>query len=236
MILNSESVWILNYLVSKPSPTDLTFIVHTKLMKSLRPSGTMLIALSNPGEPKCLGYSGEQRIGNLLDRRKELIWNHIEGIGKDAGAINLFSGAKELDSLDNSRSVLFAPICYAGAMVGGLVFDAANKDLGLLKADSIIKSTCALISPYLMVYQLERQILEIDSEKNAKPPKLSDRQILVLENLHRGLKKNQIALKLGYSYSTIHHETLMIYRTLGVRGKQDAIDRAMELGLVGSTA
>ena len=52
---------------------------------------------------------------------------------------------------------------------------------------------------------------------------LSDRQSEVLAFISQGLTNPQIARKLNLSESTIRHETIKIYRVLGVRNRAEAL-------------
>jgi DNA-binding NarL/FixJ family response regulator len=41
-----------------------------------------------------------------------------------------------------------------------------------------------------------------------------------------------IASQLGYSRSTIHQDKILTYRLLGVHNNRDAIEKAIQLGLI----
>ena len=52
---------------------------------------------------------------------------------------------------------------------------------------------------------------------------LTNRQQVVIELMSDGMTNNQIAIKLGYSLSTIRQETIKIYELLGVAGRKVAV-------------
>lgn len=63
---------------------------------------------------------------------------------------------------------------------------------------------------------------------------LSERQLEILRLMSAGKTNAAIARELGYSESTVRQETMVIYRALGVDGREGAAARAAEWGLLGS--
>ena len=61
---------------------------------------------------------------------------------------------------------------------------------------------------------------------------LTVRQHEVLGLMVAGLANREIAARLGISTKTAMHHTTAIYRTLGVRGRSEAIALALRTGLV----
>ena len=64
--------------------------------------------------------------------------------------------------------------------------------------------------------------------------RLTDRQLQVLELLARGYVNGQIAHRIGFSESTVRHETMAIYRWFGVSGRREAVAAARERGVLPS--
>jgi DNA-binding NarL/FixJ family response regulator len=54
------------------------------------------------------------------------------------------------------------------------------------------------------------------------------RQKQILDGMIEGKTNYQLASELGYSVSTIRHETMRIYRILGVSDRKDAAQLAMK--------
>lgn len=69
-----------------------------------------------------------------------------------------------------------------------------------------------------------------------KPAQLSERQLRILELMAAGLTNTQIALRVGYSESTVRQETMAIYRYFGVSGRHDAVRVATMRGMLASEA
>jgi DNA-binding CsgD family transcriptional regulator len=60
---------------------------------------------------------------------------------------------------------------------------------------------------------------------------LSERETTVLQLLATGASYQQIAMRIGFSVSTVRNEAVSTYRKLGVRGRSEAAARAVSLGL-----
>ena len=64
------------------------------------------------------------------------------------------------------------------------------------------------------------------------PGQLSDRQIAILRLIADGRTNKAIGARLGYSESTVRHETMRIFRMLGVSSRSQAVTEAMARGLI----
>jgi DNA-binding NarL/FixJ family response regulator len=67
--------------------------------------------------------------------------------------------------------------------------------------------------------------------RNGKPD-LTERQRVVLAGIVMKKTNNAIANELGYSVSTIRHETMRIFEILGVSNRVEAASYATTLGLI----
>ena len=73
--------------------------------------------------------------------------------------------------------------------------------------------------------------LPIDS-RDAGNAQLSQRQILILQSMVEGKTNHELATELGFSVSTIRHETMRIYQALAVSDRKEAAKKALMLSLV----
>ena len=73
--------------------------------------------------------------------------------------------------------------------------------------------------------------LPIDS-RDAGNAQLSQRQILILRGMVEGKTNHELATELGFSVSTIRHETMRIYQALAVSDRKEAAKKALMLSLV----
>jgi DNA-binding CsgD family transcriptional regulator len=64
------------------------------------------------------------------------------------------------------------------------------------------------------------------------PEQLTTRQIQIIQLIGAGLTNGQIGKDLALSESTIRQETIKIYKSLGVSGRDEAVKSAKKMGLV----
>ena len=73
--------------------------------------------------------------------------------------------------------------------------------------------------------------LPIDGRDSANT-QLSQRRILILRGMVEGKTNHELATELGFSVSTVRHETMRIYQALGVSDRKEAAKKALMLSLV----
>ena len=68
--------------------------------------------------------------------------------------------------------------------------------------------------------------------RDAGAGQLSQRQILILRGMVEGKTNHELATELGFSVSTIRHETMRIYQALAVSDRKEAAKKAIMLSLI----
>ena len=68
--------------------------------------------------------------------------------------------------------------------------------------------------------------------RDSSNAQLSQRQILILRGMVEGKTNHELATDLGFSVSTIRHETMRIYQGLAVSDRKEAAKKALTLSLV----
>ena len=61
---------------------------------------------------------------------------------------------------------------------------------------------------------------------------LSQRQIMILRGMVEGKTNHELATELGFSVSTVRHETMRIFQALAVSDRKEAAKKALMLSLV----
>jgi DNA-binding CsgD family transcriptional regulator len=81
----------------------------------------------------------------------------------------------------------------------------------------------------LMTFYLSSKLILIPLAKNLTTPaaaeqisKLTARQLLILTGMVEGKTNHELSIDLGFSVSTIRHETMAIYKELGVSDRKEA--------------
>jgi DNA-binding NarL/FixJ family response regulator len=63
-------------------------------------------------------------------------------------------------------------------------------------------------------------------------PSITPRQAQILQGMVEGKTNHELATDLGFSVSTIRHETMAIFRALGVSDRKEAAKAAQQMELV----
>ena len=79
---------------------------------------------------------------------------------------------------------------------------------------------------------LSHDLPATDAVKEDRGAYLTKRQMIILEMMGRKMTNMQIAKELGYSESTIRHETMRIYALLQASGRREAVVLARKLSLI----
>ncbi len=127
-----------------------------------------------------------------------------------------------------------------GVLIGFLLlkFPEPVDDTNRLNIDA--EAACLLISLYLSFYLQNmnetNELIQIPKRtrlwREKEKPHLSERQRSVLQGLVARKTNNVIASELGFSVSTVRHETIRIFEALGVSNRNEAAQQAQAFGIV----
>jgi DNA-binding CsgD family transcriptional regulator len=140
-------------------------------------------------------------------------------------------------------TILIAPIRERGVLLGSIlmIFPAPVEDVE--EAGNLLMELGVPMGMYLTLYALHQANGQVVKAANGNGnlrslktvvdnPQFTQRQILVLNGMVEGLTNHEIAGELGYSVSTIRHESMRIYEILGVSDRHEAAKVALEKKLV----
>jgi DNA-binding CsgD family transcriptional regulator len=105
------------------------------------------------------------------------------------------------------------------------------------KVGDAIDDLCMAVALYLS-FQIRRspnQAVSINSlgvTRDLGGTQLSARQLSILHGMVDGKTNHELATELGFSVSTVRHETMRIYQALSVSDRKEAAKMALLLGLV----
>ena len=72
-------------------------------------------------------------------------------------------------------------------------------------------------------------MVDIDTEVRGQ---LTQRQLSIVRGMVEGKTNHELANELGFSVSTIRHETMRIYEILAVSDRKEAAKKALAIALV----
>ena len=126
-----------------------------------------------------------------------------------------------------------------GVIQGYLIVEFTNPiaDANKQKTADTIDDLCMPIALYLS-FQIRRSpnqtisINSLDEVRDSGGAQLTSRQLLILRGMVDGKTNHELAAELGFSVSTVRHETMRVYQALAVSDRKEAAKKALVLGIV----
>ena len=153
----------------------------------------------------------------------------------------------EIDIITGKNKSKWAPsskMCVVqlrdrGVLRGNVVIEFSKEISDSDKAEVLetIEDFCVPIALYLSFQNrtsstpLANLSIGIDSRDNATG-QLTQRQILILRGMVEGKTNHELATEMGFSVSTIRHETMRIYQALAVSDRKEAAKKALMLSII----
>ena len=126
-----------------------------------------------------------------------------------------------------------------GVLQGNVVIEFAQPIADDKKAHVLetIEDYCVPIALYLSfqnraVGSNVSGINVINDSRDAGSAQLTQRQILILRGMVEGKTNHELATEMGFSVSTIRHETMRIYQALAVSDRKEAAKKALMLSII----
>ena len=126
-----------------------------------------------------------------------------------------------------------------GVIQGYLIVELKNPvaDADKHHVAEAIEDLCVPIALYLSFQnranpQLAPGTVILNDSRDAGAGQLTQRQILILRGMVEGKTNHELATEMGFSVSTIRHETMRIYQALAVSDRKEAAKKALTLSLI----
>ena len=126
-----------------------------------------------------------------------------------------------------------------GVIQGYLIIEFKNPIADSHKDRTIeaIQDFCVPIALYLSFQNqatasVSSGVTIIDRSRDAGASQLTPRQLAILRGMVEGKTNHELATEMGFSVSTIRHETMRIYQALAVSDRKEAAKKAMVLSLI----
>jgi DNA-binding CsgD family transcriptional regulator len=132
---------------------------------------------------------------------------------------------------DPNSTLTVTPFTAGTSLYGFFLFEWAENEQISKQALEVVTLYSALSSLYFThskFFSFEPEGLN----DSTKAPKMSDRQIQILRGMIDGKTNHELATDLGFSVSTIRHETMAIFRALGVSDRKEAAKAAQQMELI----
>jgi len=214
---------LLNLLIQRPTANELLKNLETELLASYKITNAIIFSLdahnfarelySNNPYPETADYVDFKSVLNQLSPASSLSTLTSSAVGK---------------SINNDFVV--SPISNGKILKGYILLkmDATALTAQDLNIIEIIGKVCAV---YLKVELPELKHSQLTKELTSSV-QFSARQLQILQGFVEGKTNHELAEDLGFSVSTIRHETMEIYRTLGASDRKEAAKIAQEKSIV----
>jgi len=150
--------------------------------------------------------------------------------------IEIISG-KSKEKWTPDSTIYVATLRDRGVIQGHLTisFHKAIPDAQKRHTSEAIEDLCVPLSLYLSFVSnpYGAGVTPLSAEnRDAGAGQLTQRQILILRGMVEGKTNHELATEMGFSVSTIRHETMRIYQALLVSDRKEAAKKAIMLSLV----
>ena len=120
-----------------------------------------------------------------------------------------------------------------GAVHGYLVLRFSEPVASQDAVEEIARSYAVALSLYLsLLHQKGAAAHSLVERGDTGSDQLSQRQISILRGMVEGKTNHELANELGFSVSTVRHETMRIYQALAVSDRKEAAKKALSLALI----
>jgi len=214
---------LLNLLIQRPSANDLLKNLETDLLSNFKISNAIIFNLdshnvatelySNNSYPETADYTDFKSVLNLISQN----WN-----------ISTLTASTIAKSSNNDFIVI--PISNGKILKGYILLkmETASLTAQELHLIEVIGKVCAV---YLKVELPELKHPQVIKELSNEVP-FSARQLQILQGFVEGKTNHELAEDLGFSVSTIRHETMEIYRSLGASDRKEAAKIAQDKSII----
>ena len=214
---------LLNLLIQRPSANELLQNLETDLLSSFKISNAIIFNLdshnvatelySNNPYPETADYADFKSVLNLISQN----WN-----------IATLTASVIAKSSNNDFIVI--PISNGKILTGYILLKMETESLTPqeLHLIEVIGKVCAV---YLKVELPELKHPHLTKELSSKVS-FSARQLQILQGFVEGKTNHELAEDLGFSVSTIRHETMEIYRSLGASDRKEAAKIAQDKSII----
>jgi DNA-binding CsgD family transcriptional regulator len=139
----------------------------------------------------------------------------------------------------NDSTVYIETLRDRGVTQGHLmvVFGKSVSEASKNGVAEVIRDLCIPLSLYLSfqhraIHQSTPGLAILNDSRDSGSGQLSPRQLSILRGMVEGKTNHELATEMGFSVSTIRHETMRIYQALAVSDRKEAAKKALMLSLI----
>ena len=214
---------LLDLLTARPNANELLKGLENDLLAKFKPSNAIIFTLDSHNFSKEI-YSNNP---TLEDKNNGGFNSVLASILPTSNLASLTDSKLGRSSDDN---FLIIPISNGKSLKGFILLELdcaqlSAEDLSLIE---IMGKVCA----FYLLSELPELKQSNSIEKIASKLQFSARQLQIINGFVEGKTNHELAEDLGFSVSTVRHETMDIFRLLGASDRKEAAKIAQERSIV----
>jgi DNA-binding CsgD family transcriptional regulator len=214
---------LLDLLTARPNANELLKTLETDLLAKFKLSNAIIFTLDSHNISKEI-YSN-----NLtLEEKNNGGFNSV--LASILPTSNLVSLTDSKLGRSSDDDFLIIPISNGKSLKGFILLelDCAQLSAENLSLIEIMGKVCA----FYLLSELPELKQSNSTEKIASQLQFSARQLQIINGFVEGKTNHELAEDLGFSVSTVRHETMDIFRLLGASDRKEAAKIAQERSIV----
>ena len=230
----SEIKKFIEWLSFHPTTEDIARALATEYLREFSVRGIRFGRLNSDDSIVVLGQFGYEDADLYRDRIiPSAEWRAVNS--PDTILIN--SGTQGAFTPNNGMYV--SCLRDRGVIQGYLIVEfknpVADSDKG--RTAEAVEDMCVPIALYLSFQNRGASAMVpgmtiLNDSRDSGAGQLSARQLSILRGMVEGKTNHELATEMGFSVSTIRHETMRIYQALAVSDRKEAAKKALMLGLI----
>jgi DNA-binding CsgD family transcriptional regulator len=133
---------------------------------------------------------------------------------------------------DPKSTLTVTPFSVGTSLYGFFLVEWPENQQISKEAKEAVTLYSALASLYFTHSKFFAHETDSANQSGAHPSRMTDRQTQILKGMVAGKTNHDLATDLGFSVSTIRHETMAIFRALGVSDRKEAAKAAQLMQLI----
>jgi DNA-binding CsgD family transcriptional regulator len=217
----------IDWLSYHPTSDEIT---RALVMEYMAPLGACCARIGRLHENDSLEFLGEYGFdaGKAKQTFPSEVWRSWDN---DEALIAL---GKNAEPWNRAKNMLMIQLRERGAIHGYLVIRFSDSVADTDHVEEIARNYAVALGLYLsLLHEPNGSATRVAFDRSdAHSDQLTPRQISILRGMVEGKTNHELANELGFSVSTIRHETMRIYQALSVSDRKEAAKKALSLSLI----
>ena len=216
----------IEWLSYHPTPDEIT---RTLVLDHLSSSGACCARIGLLNSDDTLTFAGEY---GFEDGKKGQTFTSTEWRSWSDDAADIALGRNQSNWSPDSQLMMFQ-LRHRGAIQGHLSIRFTRPIADKARIEDVVLDYAVPISLYLSLSHEGRSLAgAVGKKSDTGAEQLTARQLSILGGMVEGKTNHELATELGFSVSTIRHETMRIYQALSVSDRKEAAKKALALALI----